>query len=631
MKKLLLLACIANIVFTNAQITLDAADMPTIGWNHKVGKDTIISAQNWGNSGANQTYTFTNFQTMLYDTIMYKALTTGQQTTFPGADVAATTDDLNFIFTKTFATNYNWIGIQGILGSCNVNAVYSQQPVFYQFPTQFGGNFSNNSGFQQQIAGSCIGQAVDAIRATNTVTTKDTIDGWGKVTTPVGSYKCLRQKRIDYSTTLIEFRLLSFSPWSSLSTVRDTNVRYYYLTKEAKGSVITFDFDSIDQPIKATWSTVPPALCIADFGATVNGGTVSFHDSTDGYPDTYSWNFGDGSPTSSAQNPTHTYAASGAYYVCLTVTNPSGSNMFCDSVYITNFGPIANDDTATLNQPGTITISPLTGITDLDGDSVCITSIFGNTTNAVIDLFDCNAIEYGYNNNSFTGLDTFYYVVCERKVQPLCDTGMVVINVVACAWPTVSVSHKCLYIGPIYQSCGWATKFTATHSSIDSLSWHLTNIYPETRVLDTILHNIDSFGVKNYRLGAYPDYISVNNISVRACCTFYSSCGVQTVCDSVNIWIEGINEINPSAVKLYPNPASGKLNVDLSALSSEDRTDITAIILYDALGQKVQSVSYQQQPVMNTDIAGLPSGIYTVCVSGASNARKTIGRIQVIH
>ena len=104
MKKLLLLACIANIFFTNAQITLDAADMPTVGWNHKVGKDTIISAQNWGNSGANQTYTFTNFQTMLYDTIMYKALTTGQQTTFPGADVAATTDDLNFIFTKTFAT-----------------------------------------------------------------------------------------------------------------------------------------------------------------------------------------------------------------------------------------------------------------------------------------------------------------------------------------------------------------------------------------------------------------------------------------------------------------------------------------------------------------------------------------------
>ncbi len=628
MKKLLLLACIANIVFTNAQITLDAADMPTIGWNHKVGKDTIISAQNWGNNGANQTYTFTNFQTMLYDTIMYKALTTGQQTTFPGADVAATTDDLNFIFTKTFATNYNWIGIQGILGSCNVNAVYSQQPVFYQFPTQFGGNFSNNSGFQQQIAGSCIGQAVDAIRATNTVTTKDTIDGWGKVTTPVGSYKCLRQKRIDYSTTLIEFRLLSFSPWSVLSTVRDTNVRYYYLTKEAKGSVITFDFDSIDQPIKATWSTILPALCIADFGATVNGGTVSFHDSTDGYPDTYSWNFGDGSATSSAQNPTHTYAASGAYYVCLTVTNPSGSNMFCDSVHISNFTPIATNDNASMTQPGQVTVSPIGNDTDPDNDPLCVTAVWGSPA-SWLTIAGCNSVVYNPTDSVFSGLDTFYYKVCDNKSPQLCDTGMVIVNVAACAWPSASVSHVCPMSGTVSPSCWWATKFTATHSTVDSLKWHITQL--NSGSFDTTITNVDSVGIKNYLSTSYPNYLSTKTSGVRVCCTFYSACGVQTLCDSVNILTEGINEINPSAVKLYPNPASGKLNIDLSALNSEDRSDIAVIVLYDALGQKVQTVSYNQQTVMNTDIAGLPSGIYTVCVSGQSNTKKTIGRVQVMH
>jgi len=629
MKKLLLLACIANIVFTNAQITLDAADMPTIGWNHKVGKDTIISAQNWGNSGANQTYTFTNFQTMLYDTIMYKALTTGQQTTFPGADVAATTDDLNFIFTKTFATNYNWIGIQGILGSCNVNAVYSQQPVFYQFPTQFGGNFSNNSGFQQQIAGSCIGQAVDAIRATNTVTTKDTIDGWGKVTTPVGSYKCLRQKRIDYSTTLIEFRLLSFSPWSVLSTVRDTNVRYYYLTKEAKGSVITFDFDSIDQPIKATWSTIPPALCIADFGATVNGGTVSFHDSTDGYPDTYSWNFGDGSATSSAQNPTHTYSASGAYYVCLTVTNPSGSNMFCDSVHISNLAPIATNDNASMTQPGQVTISPTSNDTDPDNDPLCVTAVWGSPA-SWLTIAGCNSVVYNPTDSVFSGLDTFYYKVCDNKSPQLCDTGMVVVNVAACAWPSASLSHVCPVSTLNANTCWWASNFIATHSTVDSLKWHVKEL-GTPNPLDTILANRDSVGIKNKLSGGFPNYLSTSSYQVQVCCSFYSACGIRTLCDTIKIVIEGINEINPNAVKLYPNPASDKLNIDLSALNSEDRTDITAIVLYDALGQKVQSLSYQQQPIMNTDIAGLPSGIYTVCVSGQTNAKKTIGRVQVMH
>ena len=35
----------------------------------------------------------------------------------------------------------------------------------------------------------------------------------------------------------------------------------------------------------------------------------------------YSWNFGDGSPTSTATNPTHTYASNGTYSVTLTATN----------------------------------------------------------------------------------------------------------------------------------------------------------------------------------------------------------------------------------------------------------------------------------------------------------------------
>lgn len=631
MKKLLLLACIANILFTNAQITLDATDMPTVGWNHKVGKDTIISAQNWGSSGANQAYTFTNFQTMLYDTIMYKALTTGQQTTFPGADVAATADDLNFIFTKTFATNYNWIGIQGILGSCNVNAVYSQQPVFYQFPTQFGGNFFNNSGFQQQIAGSCIGQAVDAIRATNTVTTKDTIDGWGKVTTPVGSYKCLRQKRIDYSTTLIEFRLLSFSPWSALSTVRDTNVRYYYLTKEAKGSVITFDFDSIDQPIKATWSTVPPALCIADFGATVNGGIVSFHDSTDGYPDTYSWNFGDGSATSSAQNPTHTYAASGAYYVCLSVTNPSGTNIFCDSVHITNIAPIASNDTASMTQPGQVTISPIGNDSDPDNDPLCVTAVWGSPA-SWLTIAGCNSVVYNPTDSVFSGLDTFYYKVCDNKSPQLCDTGMVIVNVAACTWPSANLIKTCQST-IIPNACDFFAKYAVSHSTVDSVKWHITSINGGT-ALDTIINHRDSIGVTSWpTLQQYPNYVLVEiSTQYQVCCELYSSCGVRAICDTLRLVVtDGINEINTSAVKLFPNPASGKLNIDLSALNTEDRSDITAIILYDALGQKVQTLSYHQQLLVNTDIAGLPSGIYTVCVSGQSNAKKTIGRVLVMH
>jgi PKD repeat protein len=559
---------------------------------------------------------------------MYKTLTTGQQTTFPGADVATTADNLNFIFTKTFATNYNWIGLQGVIGSCNVNAVYSQQPVFYQFPTQFEGNFSNNSGFQQQIAGSCIGQAVDAVRATNTVTTKDTIDGWGKVTTPVGSYKCLRQKRIDYSTTLIEYRLLSFSPWSVLSTVRDTNVRYYYLTKEAKGSVITFDFDSIDQPIKATWSTVLPALCIADFGATINGGAVSFHDSTDGYPDNYSWNFGDGSATSSTQNPIHSYTSSGTYYVCLTVTNPSGTNMFCDSVHITNFAPMASNDTASMTQPGQVTINPTDNDSDPDNDPLCVTAVWGSPA-SWLTITGCNAVVYNPTDSVFSGLDTFFYSVCDNKSPQLCDTGMVVVNVAACAWPSANLTVLCT--GSVVnhvQLCSLASTVFVNTSNVDSVNWTI-HALRVGGIPDTVVHNADTLYLSSLR--AAPNTIHLlSNIEYRLCRDIYSYCGMQTKCDTIALIWEGINEINPNAVKLYPNPAFNTLRIDLSALNTEDRSDITAIVLYDALGQKIQLLSYQQQSIMNTNITGLPPGIYTVCVSGQSNAKKTIGRVQIL-
>ncbi|WP_231118249.1 PKD domain-containing protein [Lysobacter silvisoli] len=65
----------------------------------------------------------------------------------------------------------------------------------------------------------------------------------------------------------------------------------------------------------------------ANFGATVNGMTATFSDSssdTDGSIASRSWNFGDGT-TSTATNPTRTYAAAGSYNVSLTVTDNGGA------------------------------------------------------------------------------------------------------------------------------------------------------------------------------------------------------------------------------------------------------------------------------------------------------------------
>jgi hypothetical protein len=298
--------------------------------------------------------------------------------------------------------------------------------------------------------------------------------------------------------------------------------------------------------------------------------------------------------------------------------------------YCPIIGPIAYSDTISITSPNSVDIYPLKNDSDVDGDSLCI--IFVTNSNHGIDsILNCSTIFYKPDSN-FIGQDTIAYTVCDNGTPSLCKSGKVIVNVAACAWPTASLIKTCQStITP--NACDFFAKYAIFHSAVDSIKWHLTNINGGIP-FDTIINHRDSIGITSWpTLQQYPNYVLVSLSSqFQVCCELYSSCGVRSICDTLRLAItDGINEINPSAVKLYPNPASGKLNIDLSALSSEDRTDITAIILYDALGQKVQSVSYQQQPVMHTDMAGLPSGIYTVCVSGASNARKTIGRIQVIH
>ncbi len=77
----------------------------------------------------------------------------------------------------------------------------------------------------------------------------------------------------------------------------------------------------------------------------VMGNAVTFTDTSTGSPTSWSWNFGDpasgAANTSTAQNPTHTFAAAGAYNVTLQATNASGSNSTQKSVTVSAGGPVA--------------------------------------------------------------------------------------------------------------------------------------------------------------------------------------------------------------------------------------------------------------------------------------------------
>ncbi len=98
----------------------------------------------------------------------------------------------------------------------------------------------------------------------------------------------------------------------------------YSVTLTATGSLGGFDtaarFDYVTSaaPTEASFTATPTQVC-----API--GEVEFTDLSGGFPDTWLWDFGDGT-TSTEQNPTHNYPSPGVYTVTLTVGGSCGAD-----------------------------------------------------------------------------------------------------------------------------------------------------------------------------------------------------------------------------------------------------------------------------------------------------------------
>lgn len=78
----------------------------------------------------------------------------------------------------------------------------------------------------------------------------------------------------------------------------------------------------------------------ANFSFQVSGLQATFTDTSTGGPTAWSWDFGDGS-ASTTQSPSHEYAQAGSYTVSLTVSNAAGSNSVSKVVTIADNRPAA--------------------------------------------------------------------------------------------------------------------------------------------------------------------------------------------------------------------------------------------------------------------------------------------------
>jgi PKD repeat protein len=89
---------------------------------------------------------------------------------------------------------------------------------------------------------------------------------------------------------------------------------------------------------------------VAHFNANPQSGsvplTVTFTDTSTGFPSSWQWNFGDGSATSNLQNPTHTFSAIRSYSVTLTVGNSAGTSS-TSKIIVATAVPVTTSPTQT--------------------------------------------------------------------------------------------------------------------------------------------------------------------------------------------------------------------------------------------------------------------------------------------
>ena len=113
--------------------------------------------------------------------------------------------------------------------------------------------------------------------------------------------------------------------------------QFYYFGNDA--TFIESDFSAPGANLNLDSCTF---ICTTDpsagFYFSANALTVNFTDTSKVVgPSTYFWDFGDGN-TSSQQNPSHTYSASGNYTVCLIVNDYCGADTICQLVNVTSTG-----------------------------------------------------------------------------------------------------------------------------------------------------------------------------------------------------------------------------------------------------------------------------------------------------
>jgi PKD repeat protein len=224
------------------------------------------------------------------------------------------------------------------------------------FPYDITG-LANGSHTIRLVASDLLGTCKDTATATFTISSTPCIAVAGINATPATT-QTLATNRFDFfNTTVVNgFGWISANSWDFGDGTSSTNTHVYGKTYASAGTytvtlVATMSPGGCTSTATQVVTVSAPAPVTGSSFTKVDNNcitrTVAFTSTSVGAT-SYSWNFGDGSPADITANPSHTYAADGAYTVILTI----------------------NGSIASAPQTVTVVSNPVVGPVNLDGIGV---------------------------------------------------------------------------------------------------------------------------------------------------------------------------------------------------------------------------------------------------------------------
>jgi uncharacterized repeat protein (TIGR01451 family) len=330
---------------------------------------------------------------------------------------------------------------------------------------------------------------------------------------------------------------------------------------------IYFDFN---QPVLT--NTTATELChpLAPlFVAAPTGLFYQFTDQSDTSAQAWQWDFGDGQG-STLQHPTHQFAGTGAYEVCLAVTNSCYTETYCETIYTCQ----------TPNPNFSYQLSgPLVHFTDLS------TGIgwhwdFGDGSTSTV------------HNPTHFYATTGTYNVCLRVIgECLVDSICQVVNLC----PATQAAMN-------YTIAGQTVSFSGTADpSVFAWLWDFGD------------------GYQSYSQNAIHNY--VNGGAWNACLIVQNACYVDTVCDTVLLAVGAANAILRAdvVIELFPNPTDERLHIAITSPLPQ----AFEFVIYDAKGIVRSTFTLPSAAVHRAfiDTDSWPAGMYFVRVRGKDGYR----------